>query len=92
MMEMERKDGVLRLQNAEGNVEGRIFIRKGQCIQAKLGDRPDLEDTKCVYEMLRWQKGRFSFSAMDVDMDNKIQSSTTGLLMEGARLIDEENR
>jgi CheY-like chemotaxis protein len=91
MMEMERKDGVLRLQDDDG-ADGRIFIRQGQCIQAKLDEQPDLDDKKCVYEMLRWQKGKFSFSAMDVDMENEIQSSTTGLLMEGARLIDEDNR
>lgn len=91
MMEMERKDGVLRLQDDEGT-DGRIFIRQGQCIQAKLDQQANLEDKQCVYEMLRWQKGKFSFSAMDVDMENKIQSSTTGLLMEGARLIDEDNR
>lgn len=92
MMEMERKDGVLRLRDAETEAEGRIFIEQGQCIQANIDKKPDLADTKCVYEMLRWQKGRFAFAAMDVDMENKIQSSTTGLLMEGARLIDEEGR
>jgi CheY-like chemotaxis protein len=92
MLEMERKDGVLRLKNGADEREGRIFIAQGQCIQAKIDGRPELADTKCIYEMLRWQTGKFGFSAMDVDMENKIQTSTTGLLMEGARLIDEENR
>ena len=45
-----------------------------------------------VYHMLTWEKGRFHFTAMDIDMEDQIQSSTTSLLMEGARLIDEANR
>jgi hypothetical protein len=42
--------------------------------------------------MLTWQKGRFHFTAMDVEMEDTVQTSTTSLLMEGARLIDEANR
>ena len=45
-----------------------------------------------VYEMLTWKAGAFSFNAMEVDMDDTVQSSTTHLLMEGARRIDEANR
>jgi len=90
---MERKDGVLQLQNSETKKVGRIFIRKGQVIQARL-DKDDTEQSgaECVYHMLTWVKGRFHFTAMDIDMDDEIQSSTTSLLMEGARLIDEANR
>ena len=42
--------------------------------------------------MLAWTRGTFSFAAMEVDMEDSVQSSTTHLLMEGARLIDEANR
>jgi CheY-like chemotaxis protein len=92
MMEMERKDGVLSLKNREGGAVGRIFLRQGQVISAKLDGLDALGGKQSVYEMLSWAAGTFSFSATKVDMEDSIQSSTTHLLMEGARLIDEANR
>ena len=93
MMEMERKDGVLQLQNSEDKRVGRIFIRRGQVIKAGIDKDPEGRDgPNSVYHMLTWAKGRFHFTAMEVDMEDTIQTSTTSLLMEGARLIDEANR
>jgi len=96
MMEMERKAGVLTLRALTGpsgaGTTGRIFLKRGQVVSAKLDDQPVLGGRECVYEMLTWQTGTFSFSAMEVDMEDTIKSSTTHLLMEGARLIDEANR
>ncbi|MCA9712730.1 MAG: DUF4388 domain-containing protein, partial [Myxococcales bacterium] len=45
-----------------------------------------------VYRMLAGKAGTFSFSATTVDVEDSVQSSTTHLLMEGARLIDEAGR
>lgn len=93
MMEMERKDGVLQLQNSVDKKVGRIFIRKGQVIQARI-DKDDVErnGAHSVYHMLTWAKGRFHFTGMDIEMEDLVHASTTSLLMEGARLIDEANR
>ncbi|MGH1347152.1 MAG: response regulator [Nannocystales bacterium] len=90
MMEMERKDGLLALKDSRTGVVGRIFLRRGQVICAKLGDNDTGKE--CVYDMLGWKAGTFSFNAMEVEMEDTINSSTTHLLMEGARLIDEANR
>ncbi len=92
MMEMERKDGVLTLKELESGVIGRIFIRRGQVVSARIDARPEIDGRSSVYEMLTWKAGAFSFNAMEVEMDDTVQSSTTHLLMEGARLIDEANR
>ncbi len=92
MMEMERKDGVLSVKNRQGGAVGRIFLRQGHVVSAKLDGLDALGGKDCVYEMLSWVAGTFSFSATKVDMEDTIQSSTTHLLMEGARLIDEANR
>lgn len=92
MMEMERKDGVLSLRDSDTAMVGRIFLRKGQVISAKLDQLPDKSGKECVYAMLAWQVGTFSFSATKVDMEDTINASTTHLLMEGARLIDEAKR
>ncbi len=93
MMEMERKDGVLQVQHGDDKRVGRIFLRRGQVIQARIDkDSVERDGRQCVYDMLTWQKGRFHFTAMDVDMEDLVHTSTTSLLMEGARLIDEANR
>ncbi len=92
MMEMERKGGVITLKELESGVVGRIFLRTGQVVSARLDARPDLDGRQSVYAMLTWRAGAFSFNAMEVDMEDTVQSSTTHLLMEGARLIDEANR
>ena len=63
-----------------------------EVIQARIEKRDDLDGRQSVYAALAWTKGRFSFSAMEVDMEDDIKSTTTGLLMEGARLMDEDNR
>jgi CheY-like chemotaxis protein len=94
MIEMERKSGILRLERT--GATGRIFCRDGRVIAARLdGDRAPANARKgaeAVYHLLTWSDGRFDFSAVDVDMDDEVQSTTTHLLMEGARLIDEGKR
>jgi CheY-like chemotaxis protein len=94
MVEMERKSGILRLERI--GATGRIFCRDGRVIAARLdGDRAPAAARKgadAVYHLLTWSDGRFDFSAVDVDMEDEVQSSTTHLLMEGARLIDEGKR
>ncbi|MGB1700961.1 MAG: DUF4388 domain-containing protein, partial [Nannocystaceae bacterium] len=92
MLEMERKDGLLLLKNGDDETVARFFLRRGQVIQARIEKRDDLDGRQSVYAALAWTKGKFSFSAMEVDMEDEIQSTTTGLLMEGARLMDEDNR
>lgn len=91
MMEMERKDGILSLKDSRTGTVGRIFLRGGQVIAAKLS-KSNMAGKESVYEMLSWKAGTFSFNATEVDMEDEIKSSTTHLLMEGARLIDEANR
>jgi CheY-like chemotaxis protein len=94
MIEMERKSGILRLERV--GATGRIFAREGRVIAARLdGDRAPADARKgaeAVYHLLTWVDGRFDFSAVDVDMEDEVQSTTTHLLMEGARLIDEGKR
>ena len=94
MVEMERKSGILRLERQ--GVTGRLFVRAGRVIAARLdGDRAPEKSRKgaeCVYHLLTWSDGRFDFSAVEVEMEDEVKASTTHLLMEGARLIDEGAR
>lgn len=91
MMEMERKQGVLSISSDDDAI-GRVHLRGGQVVQAEIDGRPELPGKECVYRMLGWKSGTFSFSATTVDVEDSVQASTTHLLMEGARLIDEAGR
>ena len=89
MMEMERKSGVLVLRREDEL--GRIFIRDGKVVAARMEAGTAAEGAATVYHLLTWSDGRFDFSAIEVDMEDQVRSSTTHLLMEGARLMDEAN-
>lgn len=50
-----------------------------------------VQDADCIYYMLRWSTGRFEFKPRKIDMEDRVGASTTQLLMEGARRMDEFN-
>ncbi len=88
MLEMDQKSGILILQREGETV--RLFVRRGRVLAAR-GDKEPKDGRPVIYALLRWKDGRFDFNSLDVDMEDSINSSMTHLLMEGARLMDEEN-
>jgi CheY-like chemotaxis protein len=96
VLEMERKSGVLVLSRpsdpgpGEKDKEtGRVFLRAGRVCRARLDGRAHPRNHQAVYYMLTWSVGSFEFTALEVDMEDEVKTSTTALLMEGARRIDE---
>ena len=95
---MERKSGVLvltrsvRAKTGPATETARLFMREGRVVRARIDARDDIKNADSVYYALGWSTGRFEFTPFDVDMADEVQSSTTALLMEGARRIDEANR
>jgi CheY-like chemotaxis protein len=94
ILEMERKSGILRLEKV--GAVGRLFAREGRIVAARVEGEAAPADARrgpqAVYHLLTWSSGRFDFTVVEVDMEDEIKLSTTNLLMEGARLIDEQNR
>jgi CheY-like chemotaxis protein len=90
MLEMERKSGVLVLQR--GGEVGRVFVRDGKVVAARMESGTLADGAAAVYHLLTWPDGHFDFSAIEVDMEDQVRTSTTHLLMEGARRLDEANR
>jgi DNA-binding response OmpR family regulator len=86
MVEMERKSGILVLRRQTRTA--RIFVKQGKVIAARI-EGEATKGADAVYHLLTWPDGRFDFTAVDIDMADEIGASTTHLLMEGARLIDE---
>ncbi|MDY0003074.1 MAG: response regulator [Polyangia bacterium] len=90
MMEMERKSGILVLRNDQ--VTARLFLKEGRILAARFEGRSEPRGAEVIYELLRWTQGKFDFNSLEVDMEDELQSSTTHLLLEGARRLDEGGR
>jgi DNA-binding response OmpR family regulator len=90
LIEMERKTGLLQLASSEG-VAAQVLVREGKVVHARLEGAEDPVDAECVYHLLTWPAGEFEFIACIVEGDDRVNVSTTHLLMEGARLMDEAN-
>jgi CheY-like chemotaxis protein len=85
-LEMGQKSCLLSLRRGGETCE--LYFSAGQCRDARLGG---LEGDEAVFQVVNWTEGEFEidFSASS-DRTNTTRS-TTGLLMEAMRLLDEAN-
>ena len=89
LIEMERKTGLLQLHAPNDGPSAQILVREGKVVHARLNDADEPVDAGCVYYLLTWGAGEFEFVACVVEGVDRVSVSTTHLLMEGARLMDE---
>jgi DNA-binding response OmpR family regulator len=89
LIEMERKTGLLQLRAPEDGPSAQILVREGKVVHARLDNEEEPVDAECVYYLLTWGAGEFEFVACLVEGVDRVNVSTTHLLMEGARLMDE---
>ena len=82
---LSRTSTTLRISN--GSLEGRIWIRDGDVIDAACGT---LTDTAAFREILCWKTGSFEILGPDDTRPRRIQESYQGLLLESAQAIDEQ--
>jgi DNA-binding response OmpR family regulator len=90
LIEMERKTGLLQLRAGDG-LSAQVLVREGKVVHARLDGADDPVDAECVYYLLTWPAGEFEFVSCLVEGVDRVNVSTTGLLMEGARLMDEQH-
>jgi DNA-binding response OmpR family regulator len=88
LIEMERKTGLLQLRAPNGPT-AQVLVREGRVVHARLDDAEEPVDAECVYYLLTWGAGEFEFVMCLVEGSDRVNVSTTHLLMEGARLMDE---
>jgi CheY-like chemotaxis protein len=88
VLELERKTGVVIMRTPQA--VGRIYLRQGRVVRAQI-EGSDRRGQLAVYDMLGWPRGRFEFNVGEVSGEDEIGSSTSFLLLEGARLQDERN-
>ena len=88
-LEMGQKSCRLRVQKA--GESGDLYFTGGQCRDAKIAN---LVGDDAVYKVLLWTEGEFEidFNAANASSNTTTTRSTTGLLMEAMRLMDEASR
>lgn len=85
-LEMGQKSCRLTLRHKGETCE--MFFSSGQCRHAKLGK---VEGEEAVYPVVLWNEGDFEIDFTSSSDKTSISRSTTGLLMEAMRLMDEAN-
>jgi DNA-binding response OmpR family regulator len=88
LIEMERKTGLLQLRSPEG-AGAQLLVRDGRVVHARLEQAAEPVDADCVYHLLTWAAGEFELISCLIEGPDRVNTSTTGLLMEGARRMDE---
>jgi hypothetical protein len=88
-LELERSCGVLFLQHESKKAS--IFVNEGSVIDVD-SDPPGESAIGSLTNLLGWPDGSFEFCFQSVERADTIGKSTTALLMECARLQDENSR
>lgn len=89
LLELEMKSGTLALTRSAPYERCRLLIHKGRVFQAHIDVGPPLIHADVVYYLLDWPRGSFEFHPSSDVVRDEVACSTTGLLMEAARRVDE---
>lgn len=87
VIELDRMSGLLTLHGPIG--VGRLAIRDGRVLRARIESDKGAHGTHAIFQMLEWAKGTFVLEAGEIGGEDQIERSTSFLLMECARMIDE---
>ncbi len=86
-IDLGRKSGLLEIHGPSG--KGAVQFRDGRVVEARCGR---YVGAAAVYRMLVWNDGRFEIRFGPCAVDDSVDMSTQGLLMEGMRRLDEWQR
>jgi CheY-like chemotaxis protein len=89
MQSLEMGQKTCRLTLRRGGEEAELFFNAGQCKHAQLGGA---EGDTVAYQVIGWLDGDFEIEFGAASGRETITLSTTGLLMEAMRLMDEANQ
>ncbi len=87
LLAMNRRSGTLSINTPSGN--GEVRIKTGEVVDAVFRR---LEREKALFRLLGEMEGSFSFVSGTPHFLERIRTSTSGLLMEGLRQLDEAER
>ncbi len=89
VFEQEGATGLLEVEHPDGR-EARVWIREGQVVQASIEGGESAKGAEAIYALLAWRSGHFTLHRTSVDDRNEVGMSSTHLLLEGARRLDED--
>lgn len=89
ILETERKTGILVLFDEPGLGKARLHLSEGRVVRAHLDDREQPRNAELVYLLLARTRGHFDFLPSRVVLGDELRCSTTRLLFEGVRRIDQ---
>ena len=89
-LDLERRSGELVLVTGDaGDKIGRLWLRQGRVLRARVEGSRRLNKS-AIYDLLAMERGRFSFTQLDLDgLADEVGVPTMQLLMEAARRVDE---
>jgi len=89
MQSLEMGQKSCRLTVRHENESCELFFSAGQCADARAGS---VEGEAAVFQAVRWPAGDFEIDFNSAPSRSTISRTTTGLLMEALRLMDEGQR
>ncbi|MBI4566704.1 MAG: DUF4388 domain-containing protein [Planctomycetes bacterium] len=92
ILEMERKSGILEVRHPPRGETAAVLFKNGRIVQACVDGKVSLKNHEAVYYLSEWSGGKFEFTSLPVDVDDEINASTSSLLLEAARRLDENRR
>ena len=88
MQSLEMGQKTCRLKLRRNREEAELYFIAGQCKHARLGGT---EGDSVAYQVIGWLDGEFEIEFGATSASETITHTTTGLLMEAMRLMDEAN-
>lgn len=88
LFEFERKSGILLLLR-DGEI-ARMFVSEGKILKVEANTGNGVAKQRLM-QLLDWHAGQFEFSPCSIGGRDELQTSVTQLLLEHARVRDEQN-
>lgn len=86
LMEMEERTCTIRLRDKASGQAGVLFIRRGELLDARVGEKQGLE---AAYTIFSWDDVTLSIQNDCPQKDNRINSDLQPIILEAARRKDE---
>ena len=88
LLESERKTGTLVVETDRGRA--RLQLRRGRVVRARLVGMDTLRNAELLYRLIADPGGTFDFRPSKVGVGDDIQRSTSHLLLEGMRRLEQK--
>ncbi len=89
LLEFERMSGCLRL--LRDDQKAILFVKEGRVLDAELVDS-DERPLEVLEHVIQWNRGSFRFVVEEVDRPDLLRMTTTALILDALREVDENGR